>query len=176
MPIPSKYLSPFESGAYYHIVCKALDNQKLFFSDENKRYFLKRYSHYLKDYLNTYCYNLLNNHCHFLVKAKEEDEIRTVLKLLNSDQLTTVQQKFISADITLDTLIERQFNSFFVSYTRSFNILNKKKGHLFDSPFKRILVENENHLSQLVIYINANAVKHKLVENIADFLTNFFIV
>lgn len=100
---------------------------------------------------------------------KKEDEIRKALKLISDNKLTAVQKKFISDDISLDSLIERQFNSFFVSYTRSLNILYKKKGHLFDSPFKRILIENETHLSHLIVYIHANAVKHKLVKCIADY-------
>lgn len=169
MPIPARYSAAFEPNAFYHIICKALPNQQLFISDGNKKYFLERYRFYLNDYLDTYCYNLLNNHCHFLVKVKAEEEIRSALNVFKAEQLSGIQRKFIAAEVSLNALIERQFNSFFVSYTRSFNLQNRSKRHLFDSPFRRILVKDEIHLSQLVVYIHANAVKHKVISKLDEY-------
>lgn len=64
---------------------------------------------------------------------------------------------------------EKQFNSFFVSYTRSFNNFYKTKGHLFDSPFKRISVTDEIHLVQLVVYIHANAIRHRVRNSFSEY-------
>lgn len=60
---------------------------------------------------------------------------------------------------------EKQFNSFFVSYTRSFNNFYKTKGH----PFKRISVTDEIHLVQLVVYIHANAIRHRVRNSFSEY-------
>ncbi|MDZ4147132.1 MAG: hypothetical protein U1C58_02495, partial [Flavobacteriaceae bacterium] len=36
---------------------------------------------------------------------------------------------------------------------------------LFQTPFKRVRVEDDNYLQELVCYINTNAQKHNLVED-----------
>ena len=176
MPIPLKYTAPFEQGAYYHVICKALGNQRLFLNDENRRYFLQQYDHYLKPYLYTCCYILLDNHCHFLIQVKDETEIISHVTGIDDKKRTIQQRRFISGEplVTINTLLERQFNSFFVSYTRSFNNLYKRKGHLFDSPFKRIFINNESHLVQVVVYIHANAIKHNLTDRMEGYSWSSF--
>ena len=104
MPIPEKYIAPFESGAYYHVICKSLPQQKLFLSDENKRFFLERYFHYLSDYLYTYSYILLDNHCHFLVQVKEEEEIVRNIRSVDEDKRTVIQKKFLEENNPSDMI------------------------------------------------------------------------
>src|SRR5450432_2157035 len=62
-------------------------------------------------------------------------------------------------------MIERQMNSFLVSYANYINNKYNRKGGIFQKPFKRIKIEDEAHLQQAIIYTNANAQKHKLVED-----------
>jgi hypothetical protein len=57
-------------------------------------------------------------------------------------------------------LIEQQFNRLFIAYTLAFNRKNAISGHLFNRPFKRIEVTDNNHLTQLFVYIHANTVRH----------------
>lgn len=48
------------------------------------------------------------------------------------------------------------------------NYINNKydsKGGIFQKPFKRIQIEDDGHLQQSIIYTNANAQKHNLVED-----------
>ncbi|WP_326983031.1 hypothetical protein VUJ46_00355 [Chryseobacterium sp. MYb264] len=42
------------------------------------------------------------------------------------------------------------------SYTQSFNKVYQRSGPLFESPFKRILVESDDYLKNLIIYIHQN--------------------
>ncbi len=169
MPIPKQLTAAFECDKFYHIVCKSLPEQVLFKSDENRLFFLKRYQQFLGLFISTYAYCLLDNHVYFLIKVNKESAIKNALSANPSETRTVVQRKFLSSDVGTDELLERQFNSFFVSYTRSFNIHHKRKGHLFDSPFKRIAIENDVHLTQVIIYIHANALKHKLVKDFTLF-------
>jgi putative transposase len=178
MPIPEKYIASFEQGAYYHVICKSLDKQNLFLSDENKRFFLQRYYGYTRSYLKTYCYSLLDNHAHFLVQIRSEGEIIQELAKLQVQRakLTIIQQRFLDqqSEMTVDPLLERQFNSFFVSYTRSFNNMYKRRGHLFDSPFKRIRINDDTHLTQVVVYIHANSMRHRISEDFQRYFWSSF--
>lgn len=169
MAIPAKLTAAFLPESFYHIICKSLNNQLLFLSDENKRYFLSRYKFYLSGYADTYAYNLLDNNVHFIIKIKSSDDIKMMLKNTEEKTLTIIQKNYLNegSATSIETLIERQFNSFFVSYTRSFNIFYKKKGHLFDSPFKRIRLKDEMQTTQAIVYVHANAKKHKLTYDIS---------
>nr|WP_314496201.1 hypothetical protein [uncultured Chryseobacterium sp.] len=42
------------------------------------------------------------------------------------------------------------------SYTQSFNKVYQRSGPVFESPFKRILVDSEEYLRNLIIYIHQN--------------------
>jgi hypothetical protein len=168
MPIPQKYRAFFECDKFYHIICKSLLGQVLFKSDENRRFFLQRYQYFLYPFISTYCYCLLDNHVHLLVKVNKATAIKTAIESVPIKERSIGQNNFLQTEIADDLInpfLERQFNSFFVSYTRSFNIHHKRKGHLFDSPFKRIAITDDMHLTQVMIYIHANALKHQLVKD-----------
>jgi putative transposase len=169
MPIPQKLKAAFECDKFYHIICKSLPEQLLFKSDENRLFFLQRYHQFLGSFISTYCYCLLDNHVHFLIKVNKESEIKLSLAVVDSTERSILQNKYLASELETNELLERQFNSFFVSYTRSFNIYHKRKGHLFDSPFKRLAIEDDTHLTQVIIYIHANALKHKLDKDFTAF-------
>jgi putative transposase len=54
------------------------------------------------------------------------------------------------------------------SYTRYFNIKHNRKGPLWESKFKRVLVENDEQLLHLTRYIHLNPVTAYIVNNPAD--------
>ncbi len=125
-------------------------------------FFLRRYVDFITDYADTYAYNLLSNHVHLLIHVKSLSQILENLSLYSLDELTITQKKFLHSNKYdfFHELIEQQFNRLCISYARTYNIRKNESGHLFVRPFKRIAVENDFHLTQLIIYIHANAVKH----------------
>lgn len=170
MAIPKILTARFEGDICYHVICKSIQKNLLFHNDENKRYFLQKFQHYLAPFIKTYAYCLLDNHVHFLIKVKAEKSIRAYLVGLEQSSLTTIQKEYLEhQNPDVNKLIERQFNSFFVSYTRSYNLYHKTKGHLFDSPFKRIKIDNDQHLTQTIIYIHANPLKHGFLKNFSKY-------
>ncbi len=170
MPISPIYKSHFEEERSYHIICKCIPGEKLFRNEENKKYFLQRYDFYLSDFCKTFCYCLLDNHVHFLVQVRNIAEIESLLKYIPWTSLSQTQKHFLKGSVKdINTLIEKQFNSFFVSYVRSFNIRYERVGHLFIRPFRRILIEQDEHFTQLVIYIHANPMKHKLCDDFTKY-------
>ncbi len=170
MAIPKFLTATFEGDAFYHIICKSINKQLLFHNDENRSYFLKKYEFFLSPFVHTYAYCLLDNHVHLLIQPKTTNSIKQYLHQLHNSDITTVQQSFLNDENpNLNGLLERQFNSFFVSYTRSYNIYHKIKGHLFDSPFKRIAITSDMHLTQTIIYIHANPLKHGLIKEFTNY-------
>jgi len=64
-----------------------------------------------------------------------------------------------------DSMIERQMNSFLVSFANYTNNKYNRKGGLFQKPFRRIQVADDIHLQQAIIYVHANAQKHNVVKD-----------
>jgi len=128
------YHPDFYFDKYYHVYNRAVGKDKLFFSDENYKHFLNRYSYYLNENMKTYAFCLLPNHFHLLVSPK-----------INSPQI-----------------IIEQFRKFFISYSMPINIEQKRKGNLFQTNFKRKIIDDESYLLQIVYYIHANPMQHNI--------------
>lgn len=64
----------------YHVYNRANGNEKLFLSDENYCYFLKKYDEYIYPIADTFCYCLMPNHFHFLIRIKEESVLKNFFK------------------------------------------------------------------------------------------------
>ncbi|MFD2200980.1 transposase [Shivajiella indica] len=131
----------FEPEEIYHIYNRAIGNEKLFLSEENYSYFLNKYHQFLGDKLETLAYCLIPNHFHFLVKIKP--------------------------NITNEKLV-KAFADFQNSYSKSFNKAFKRHGALFQRKFKRKKIDSEEYLSQVIIYIHLNPVKHKITQSPFD--------
>ncbi len=169
MPIPDKYLADFNEQCIYHVYNRTNNSEKLFLSDENRYFFLKKYAEYLSPLLNTYCWCLLPNHFHLLIKIKDFSAIRTELQAKETKDFTLTERKFLNSDVTISELVEQSFKRFFQSYSLSYNKFHDRKGNLFYKPFKRVEVNKEAHFTQTIIYIHANPVKHKLIDDFTQY-------
>jgi REP element-mobilizing transposase RayT len=65
-----------EPSKTYHLYTHANGFENLFRTNENYRYFLERYQHFIPSIADTLAYCLMPNHLHFLVRIKGEKEIR----------------------------------------------------------------------------------------------------
>lgn len=66
-------------------------------------------------------------------------------------------------------MIERQANSFMTSFVSIQNKLLSRKGGIFQSPFRRSIINDDVHLQQAIIYVHANAQKHGIVKDFKDY-------
>ncbi|MBU0694898.1 MAG: hypothetical protein KKE39_00005 [Bacteroidetes bacterium] len=135
-----------EPGSYYHIFNRGINKESVFKERKNYAYFLEKCMKYIHPIAKTFSYCLLSNHFHFLIQIRTEDEIRNNLPLKDG--------------IEIKKLISHQFSHLFNSYAQSINKSTGRTGGLFETPFRRIAVQDENHLNQLVLYIHFNPVKH----------------
>lgn len=130
-----KYGKPFEPGELYHIYNSAVGKEKLFSTDDNYKFFLDRFYFYTREILSTYSFCLLGNHFHFLIKFHSSTDHN-----MASDQL----------------------RKFFISYAKSFNKQEFRKGSLFNKHLKRVKIETNQQLIWTVYYIHRNPVHHKI--------------
>jgi putative transposase len=144
-------------GRFFHIYNRGINGTDLFIIKDNYIYFLKLYEKYIEPVADTYAWCLMKNHFHFLVYIKNESEIK-------KDELTykTVKEpKKINAST--------QFGHLFNAYCLAFNKSFKRTGSLFESPFERKLVNDENYFQKLIYYIHYNPVHHRFTESITDY-------
>jgi REP element-mobilizing transposase RayT len=133
-------------GYFFHVYKSGNSGENLFRIERNYVYFLSIYEKYISPIADTYCYCLLPNHIHFLIKIKEESP--------TSDDGGAPASS--------------AFSNLFSTYTKSFNKFYKRSGSLFEKPFKRSLIEKNNYLFHLAVYIHRNPQRHGLVEDFQD--------
>ncbi len=77
----------------------------------------------------------MDNHFHLVVQLKAEQE-----------------------------LVTQSFSNFFNSYAKAFNKQFNRTGSLFEKHFKRIKLNDETYLRQLIVYIHLNPTHHLEVD------------
>lgn len=70
---------------------------------------------------------------------------------------------------TQDANLSKSMQWFGTTYTRKFNLLNSRDGHLFRGRFKSIIVENDAYLLCLSCYIHCNPLRAGIVSRLADY-------
>jgi putative transposase len=159
------YSANFYENGIFHVYNRTNNKELLFKSPDNRLYFLKQFQKYLHPFLDTFCWNLLPNHFHFLVQVKTAEQIKKYLQTLPSQSLKPIEKKYLASAATTELLLELEWKRFFNSYAMAFNKQHKRKGNLFQRPFKRVEVMKESQFTQAVIYIHANAQHHKLCKD-----------
>ena len=154
------YHIPLLPDNIYHLFNHAIGKEKLFTSEENYLYFLKKYAGHVKEICDTYCYCLLPNHFHLLVKIKDENSITNHFKIIKKKEPPALDNEIIS-----DFIMER-FSNWLNGYTKAFNKLYQRKGALFLDYTKRSLIDKDESFSKLIHYIHANPVHHGFTKQI----------
>lgn len=159
------YFTRFENDCIYHVYNRSIDRKPMFKSDENYAFFIRQFDKYLSNFVKIYSYNLLGNHFHFMIKI---NDLTTFEKLSNLDQKLSNLKKSGQKSKTTHDIVSQQFKKFFQSYAMAYNKQQNRTGTLFQTPFKRALIENEEYLRELSCYINTNAEKHNIVNDFKD--------
>ena len=132
-----------ESGKYYHIFNRGINSKNVFLNQNNYSFFLLKVEKYILPYFDIISYCLMPNHFHFILRAKIKIDI----------------QKIEFKEIGLhseDVIFSKSIAKLISSYTQSFNKVYQRSGALFESPFKRINIDSEEYLRNLILYIHQN--------------------
>ncbi len=144
-------IQPLMEGEYFHIYNRGVNGEDIFKEQRNYHYFLQQYIIYCSDVLETYAYALLKNHFHLLVYVKEN------VLVPKHDGQGTIQLN-----------ASRQLSHFFNSYAQAVNKANNRTGPLFESPFERKLIDDDNYLTSLIYYCHFNPKIHEFVRDFKD--------
>jgi putative transposase len=136
-------------GKYYHVYNRGINSESIFLEKSNYQHFKMLYEKFIDPIADTYAWCLMPNHFHFLIRIFDPDRVPyPVLKVTDPS---------------------RAFSHLCNAYAQSFNRWNKRTGGLFQTPFKRKSVEDEQYFRQLVHYIHNNPVKHGFTDNMSDY-------
>jgi len=113
-------------GAFYHVIVRGNQRQRIFRDDEDRSAYLGRLEHYRRRCgFTVYAYVLMSNHVHLLLETKKVP-------------LSRIMQVI-------------QF-----TYTQRYNRRHRTVGHLFQGRYKAILCDRNAYLLELVRYIHLN--------------------
>ena len=146
------YYPPLVPQSMYHIISRAVGNERLFPRDNDYQSFLKKYGKYVLPIADTFAYCLLPNHFHFLLEIKSFTAIEEYL-------LKKKHVQSIDPNCTSDMIMEC-FSNLLNSYAKSFNYRYERKGGLFIDYLKRVEIIDDSQFGSTIFYIHKNAVHH----------------
>jgi len=141
--MPSKNVTKEQvPDSYYHVYVRGGNKQKIFIEDADYKYFLKLFDRYLSNkpvisktneiypnFLNEIeilAYCLMKNHFHILIYQYELPNL----------------EKFMQSIMT--------------SYSRYFNLKYKRTGHIYESRYKAVRIDQNSYLQHVSRYIHLN--------------------
>lgn len=149
------FTEPLLENNVFHIYTRGIDKKPIFLSDKHYRSFLWKYQQKVSPYVDTYAFCLLGNHFHLLIRIKAYHEIDKLaeLKLLPKPKGS------------VGLFISRVIGDLLNSHAQMFNRATDRTGGLFESPFRRKVVDSLFYLTHLIKYIHLNPVKHEIYGN-----------
>jgi REP element-mobilizing transposase RayT len=137
---------PLAFDNFYHIYNRGNNRENVFIQERNYAYFTELWWKHTFQIVETYAYCLLKNHFHAVIFIRNKADLAS-LKLKEPSQY---------------------FANFFNAYTRGVNNAMGRSGALFERPFERIPVTDENYLMRLIVYVHQNPQKHGFVKDFRD--------
>jgi REP element-mobilizing transposase RayT len=146
-----------EYGYFYHIYNCGINGENLFIEDDNYRYFMKLYDKHISPIAETYAWCLMKNHFHFVVKIKDLP-IRS-----EPDRYIRIKPP------------HQYFSNLFNAYAKAFNNRFDRHGSLFERPFKKKLIDNNEYLRRVIVYTHDNPVHHNFVSHTIEWPWSSYI-
>jgi len=124
----------FEIENFYHIFNRGNRKQRIFFEDENYKYFLRQLHKYFNPMgIEVISYCLMPNHFHLIIYLTRETDFSSIMR------------------------------RFSISYTRSLNRWIDSAGHVFQGNFGAQQIDEAAYLTHVFRYVHLNPVLAKLV-------------
>lgn len=157
--MPSRSM-PFVNGQFYHVFNRGVAKMPIFLNAFDYKRFIKTTLYYQIEgpkpkfsrfsptsiplnrknkIIEIVCYCLMPNHFHFLLKQMKDGGITEFTSKLSN------------------------------SYTRYYNVKNKRVGPLFQGEFKSVYIENNEQLLHVSRYIHLNPLVGYLVKNLEQY-------
>jgi len=142
----------FDANALYHVYNRGNNQQTLFHNDEDYHSFLRYTRQFILPHTHILAWCLMPNHFHFLLSTTDESIVEKKSGGLVLQQLTYGIKQLLS------------------SYTKSFNVRDKRSGNLFQQKTKaKSLKDHTSDYSQTAFfYIHQNPWVAKIVSSIEE--------
>lgn len=152
-----KNTDPLYPDTLYHIYSHAVDPEKLFRTNDNYRYFLKKYFQYISPVCQTLAYCLMPNHFHFFIRVKGEKELRKNPKAPKAGY-----------EWNASSFVMQQFSNFLNAYAKAYNKKYDRRGALFVDYLRRKPITSDRYLLTLIHYIHFNPIHHGFCTDLND--------
>lgn len=126
-------LIPLEPDKFYHIYNHAIGKENFFEMDADYLWFLSKLKKYIVPLCDMYSFCLMSNHFHFVLRIKNEIEIKNILNKLNTGRLS-VEERMAKDEAYLSNAVSQQIGNLFNAYAKYFNYVHKNS---FRCSFRR---------------------------------------
>lgn len=122
----TRILRSYSNSKVYHIILKGIDDQNIFYDDQDRRVFLNNILETKKEYAyQVFAYCLMDNHVHMVIRSEKE-------------------------------FLSKSMQSLMIRYVHYFNKKYKRKGTLVQNRFKSKNVENQLYFLEVCRYVHRN--------------------
>lgn len=149
-----QYHIPLEPGRIYHLFNRTIGKEKLFRSEENYHYFLRRLKDHILPVAQVLAYALLPNHFHLVVQVKTEEELKAYF--------TTSKKRTVYDNVALSDFLMERCSNWLNGYAKAYNKAFHRRGALFLDYTRRSLAETDDDITAFIYYVHKNAVHHGL--------------
>jgi len=156
-----KHPQSIEYDRYYHIYNRGINGETLFRETSNYEHFVRLMDLHLSPVVEIYSWVLMKNHFHFLVRILSLEEIGFIEPKEDQKNINYPKKKKYNPT--------QQFGNLFNAYAKAYNLKYERTGSLFESPFRRIRVDDERYFKQLIFYIHNNPVRHGFCATMSDY-------
>jgi REP element-mobilizing transposase RayT len=147
-------------GKTYHLLSRAIGDEKLFRETTNYYFFLSRMQKHLSPVAGILAYCLLPNHFHCMIKIKDEHFLK--------DEFARVKKNKLFTPELAPRFVTERVGNFLNSYCKAYNKMYRRKGALFIDYCRRVLIEDDQQLGNTLFYIHNNPVRHGYCKRIED--------
>jgi putative transposase len=166
-------METLKEGSFYHIYNRGINSCDIFSVDRHMLRFISKMYYYLIPAMKIYAYCLLSNHFHLLIKIRSLQEQREIFdELKRTSNMGFHGLKFENFREYNPNL---QLGHLFNSHTKFINSCLNRTGDLFEGSFKRIEINSDLYLSQIICYIHRNPIHHRITNNYEDYQFSSFI-
>lgn len=143
----------------YHIFNRGNNRETLFRSVEDYLAFLSGCQKYVPPIADLFAYSLLGNHFHLALRTFTLEEQAAAWQRDRPQNSPKCCEPFLFCEPS------QKLGSFFSSYAMRFNHRYKRTGALFECPFERRVVDKDDYLRKLIVYIHRNPETHGLIDD-----------
>ncbi|MGL4362266.1 MAG: transposase [Cellulosilyticaceae bacterium] len=154
----------FVAGESFHVYTRGVNSAKVFFNDENKRYFLAKFSIAIAPYMKVYAYALMGNHFHFLLEPRTLEEIGAKAKIYGKFGFF----EKINGDVNL--FLEERWKRFLSGYVLAIHREQNRTGPLFEQSFERIHIDSEEYWYNALYYTHHNPIHHHFCKEYNEYV------